>query len=107
MFNLESAIKTCQKSNHKQHRHAAFVVSGGAIVAFKSNFNKVHAEVRALECLWPSMRKGTKVYSIRFRKDGTFGNAKPCPKCEEYLRQNGVKTVFYTNTEGRLQKMKL
>jgi deoxycytidylate deaminase len=75
--------------------------------AIAHNFNDHHAEVNALQQLWPSKRVGTKVYSFRWRRDGTLGMAKPCPKCEKYMRDNGVKIVFYSDNTGQIKKMKL
>ena len=101
------AMKLCGKSNHKQHYHSAIVVYGGAIVATGHNFNNIHAEVNALKKLWPDHRKGVKVYSFRFSKSGTWRMAKPCLKCEQYLRENGVRTVYYTTETGDMKRMKL
>lgn len=105
MFNV--ALKLCAKSGHHQHHHAAIVVSGGAIVAMGYNHGDTHAEVHALSKLWPNKRKNVKVYSMRFRKNGTWAMAKPCKNCENFLRDNGVKTVYYTDEAGLMVKMKL
>jgi len=106
-FNLNTAKKVCKKSDNVQHFHGSFVVVGGRIQAIGYNVGDTHAEIKALQQLWPDKRRGVKVYSMRFRKDGTFGMAKPCPACESYMRANGVKTVFYTDVTGKLVKMKL
>ena len=106
-MNLNTAKKVCQKSDNIQHFHSAFVVVGGRIQAIGYNVGDTHAEIKALQQLWPSKRRGVKVYSLRFRKGGTWGMAKPCPACEAYMKTNGVKTVFYTDRDGQLVKMKL
>ena len=95
------------KAKHKCYKHAAIVVRGGAIVATGVNHDELHAEVVALKKLWPSERRGTKVYSLRLRRSDTLGMAKPCAECEAFMRENGVKLVFYTDREGKWAKMKL
>ena len=81
------------------YRHIAFVLRGGAIQAVGLNITR-HAEVAALLNLYPSDRYGTKVVSIRVRKDGSFANAKPCKKCEAYMRLWRIKKVTWTDSNG-------
>lgn len=104
---ISFATALAAKSKHACHKHAAIVVRGGAIVSFAVNHHEMHAEVAALKKLWPSERRGTKVYSLRLRRSGTLGLAKPCTECEEFMSKNGVKQVFYTNKDGTWSKMKL
>lgn len=104
-FNL--AKKLCSQSGHHQHHHAVIVVVGGAIKAMGYNHSVKHAEVTALSKMWPCERKKAKVYSYRWGHQGRFAMAKPCPNCEKYLRQNGIKTVYFTNNDGVLERMKL
>jgi deoxycytidylate deaminase len=96
-----------KRSTHKQHRHAVLVYRGGALVATGYNLGDHHAEQVALGKLWPDHRVGTRVVSIRMRKDGNLGMAKPCPKCEVMLREAGVKSVTYSNYDGQMEKMAL
>lgn len=100
-------MKLCKKSTHKQHHHAAVAVVGGAIKAIGYNHGTTHAEVHALQKLWPSERKKVKLYSFRFSKSGKWAMAKPCSNCEQYLRDNGIKTVYYTDNDGEIVKMKV
>lgn len=106
-FNLDQVRKLSMGSNHPLHHHVVFAVKGGAVVAVGVNNNYRHAEVVALSQLWPNKRKGVKVYSFRWLKSGRLGQAKPCEDCEKYLRKNGVKTVYYSDSVGQIQKMKL
>jgi deoxycytidylate deaminase len=96
-----------KKSNHKQHKHAVMIFRGGALVATGYNHEDIHAEQVALGKLWPDHRVGTRVVSIRLRKNGELGMAKPCPKCEVMLREAGVKSVMFSNYEGQMEKMSL
>ena len=47
------------------------------------------------------------IHVIRFSKDGTITMAKPCPYCQKFLRQYGVKKVYYTNWSGEWEILKL
>lgn len=100
------ASKVAPKARHAWAYHCAIVVRGGNILAVAANHSETHAEVAALNQLWPSERKGTKVYSIRVSKTGRYAMAKPCPNCERYLRESGVKKVYYTSSTGEMLEMR-
>jgi deoxycytidylate deaminase len=99
-----AAVRLLPKATHKCHKHAAVVYRGGAIVAMGYNHDEVHAEVSALNKLWPSERRGTRVVSIRMSKGGNLRLAKPCVDCEAYMRANGVKMVIYSDNNGNMVK---
>lgn len=88
-------------------RHAVLVVSGGRVLSLGYNTYCRHAEVNALSKLWASNRSGVVVYSVRFNRRGQLRMAKPCPACEAYLREYGIKSVVYSDREGQLQEMRL
>ena len=44
---------------------------------------------------------------IRFKKNGEVTMAKPCRFCEIFLRNHGVKKVYYTNWEGEWESFVL
>lgn len=52
----------------------------------------VHAEAR----LARKLDYYASVFVLRLRRDGTFGCAKPCPRCIEALRARAVLKVWYT-----------
>ena len=64
--------------------------------AFIDNYAacSVHAEEDALSRV--AEPKGTTIYIARLRKNGTFGLAKPCPRCQKQLRAAGIKRAIYT-----------
>lgn len=105
MLNL--ALKLCKKSDHRQHHHGCIVTRGGAVVAMGYNRGETHAEVAALKKMWPSERKGTKLWSIRFLKSGRFGMAKPCKNCMKFIIESGVKVLYYTDETGSIIRVKL
>lgn len=98
--------KLASKSPH-QHKHAVVVERGGSILSYGYNTGWNHAERCALGKLWPDKRKGVTVWSLRISNRGGFLMAKPCPRCEEYLRQNGVKEVLYSDHDGSIVRMRL
>jgi len=60
--------------------------------------DKLHAEIQCL------IRSGDKVaYRLtveRYLKDSTMAMAKPCPICQEAIKDFGVKIVEYTTENG-------
>jgi len=104
---LKLAKKICAKAHHKWAFHAVVVEKGGAIIAVGYNKGYMHAEVAAMSKLWPDKRKGTKIWSIRYTPGGRLGMAKPCPRCESYLRECGVKVVMYSTSEQEVERMRL
>lgn len=101
------AHKLVHKARHQAHRHAAVVYRGGCVVSTGVNHDTIHAEVQALKKLWPDHRRGTTVVSIRMTRGGKLGLAKPCAECEAYMREAGVKTVLYSNAQGKMERMRL
>jgi hypothetical protein len=59
----------------------------------------------ALKKLWPSKRQGTTVFSFRLSIEGSLAMAKPCPKCFQYLIDNGVSKVYYSTREGKIEEL--
>jgi deoxycytidylate deaminase len=53
----------------------------------------VHAELAAL---MKARRKVHKLVVVRYNKDGSPGNAKPCEICELAIKEFGVKYVEHT-----------
>jgi cytidine deaminase len=107
-MNLDKLMaKNVGRCRHKWAKHVAFVMRGSNMISIASNRDETHAEVAALNRLWPSERKGTKMYSLRMTRSGTWAMARPCPNCWRYMKESGVKTVHYTDESGRVQMEKL
>lgn len=94
------AIVEASKCRRQTHRLGVVVVKSGRVVARGHNHFARHAEVAALSKLWPCDRVGTTMYIIRLRKSQPVGMAKPCAKCEDFLRKSGVRKVYYTKSFG-------
>ncbi len=112
---LRIAKKLARKSQHRQHHHAVIVTKGSKILATGYNHKFQHAEddaIRKLETM--SVRRdrkltGLTMYSFRWRKGGTWGNARPCVICwHNITRLNGMysfSAVYYTDDNGALVKL--
>lgn len=110
---LHLARKLAAKSQHKQHHHACIITKGGSIVAVGYNHKFMHAEMDAIRKVNTKffrthrVQKGLTLYSLRWRKGGGFGNAKPCSACMAALsdhRYSVVDAIYYTNDKGELTK---
>lgn len=53
---------------------------------------ELHAEARATR----KADVGAIAYVARVRRDGTYGNARPCRSCRTIMRARGVVRAYYT-----------
>lgn len=42
----------------------------------------------------------TAIFTYRRKMDDTPGYARPCPACSEYIRQLGIKNIYYSTEDG-------
>ncbi len=66
-----------------------------------------HAEVAVLRKARRCNLKGSVIYVARIGADGNPRLAKPCPSCEENLREAGIKKIVYTYAKGEVVIVKL
>lgn len=105
---LRLGIKASRNSTSTRFLHGSIVLKGGAIISRASNRGLKHAEVNAINRIHPDKRHGLTVWSIRTSKAGTkVADAKPCEDCAAYMKENGVRKVYYSTTEGSIKIMKL
>ena len=104
-------------SDYEQHKLACIITKKNRIISLGVNkrrthpksltrYNFIHAELAAVLGVSRETLKGTTAYVYRERKDGTIASSKPCPHCEQVLREAGIKKVYYT-TENGYGEMKL
>lgn len=97
---LKLMKKLANRSDHKKSLHASILISGGRILSQGYNLNSKHSEVRAISPLWPGYAIGSVMINLMVkRKSGELGNSKPCPKCRELLKKEGIRKVIYFNGE--------
>ena len=78
-----------------------------AIMYPNRDYKGLHAEVALLRGYRRYDVEGSDVYILRLLRNGEVGMAKPCSKCEEYLRSMGIDRVFYTISETQTGILKL
>ncbi len=66
-----------------------------------------HAEASALLKVPKKCRSQVEIYVIRFLRNGNLTCAKPCEMCQDFLKKYNVKNVYYTNWDGKWNKMRL
>ena len=122
MSYINCAKQISIQTNHK-HKIGCVIVSGHRIIGSGHNSDtktvplqamldskhfqcecsgKVHAET---EALLPFVRHhvslaGATIYTFRQRKDGTYGCARPCPRCMQVIKMVGIKKLVYTTNDG-------
>lgn len=111
---MSLAISTAEKSDHSRWRLGSVIWRGGSVIS--TGFNRVkndpaiiendkyfhctvHAEVDALKNAGSA--EGAKIFVARITRSGRLGLAKPCPRCEDAIREAGIKKVFYTDEKGQ------
>ncbi len=109
---IQVARITAESSNcYPRKRMAALVIKGGKVMAAapnkKNHRGSIHAEANALARMQRQAHKpkGCKVFVARFRHDGSFGNAKPCATCIEFMRSHGIKQVAWTTSNQTIEVM--
>ena len=82
---IAQARNSYTKTHPKQAKFTALAGNPKAIY--------LHSEIAALvKC----REKPYKISIVRYLKDGTTGNAKPCAICELAIKESGVKFVEYS-----------
>lgn len=73
--------------------HPIMYKAGNAVN--KPNSIYLHAEVAALVKI-KDWSKAHRIDVVRYMKDGTTGNAKPCPICSRVIGQTSIKLINHT-----------
>lgn len=94
---------------------AAVLVKSGRIIDFGINkmspgvvkdpryvHKALHAELALALKVEPETLRGATIYVAGYSRCGNVIKSKPCPLCEETLRQFGVKMVVYTEKSGEV-----
>ena len=63
--------------------------------------HSLHAEMSVLRFARP----GDDLIVMRFRADGSRSMARPCPVCQKYIEEAGIRRVHYSNWSGDMVKM--
>jgi deoxycytidylate deaminase len=101
------AKKLALKVTKSKFKHACLILDHGCLVA-QANNEKGHAEQVALDIhidkdntvryrgrLDICEYEGNTLISMRVKKDGSFGNSKPCDRCEIAIKLAKIRKVIY------------
>jgi deoxycytidylate deaminase len=67
-----------------------------------SGYLGLHAEQAAIWSLGKKETRGTIMFVVRVRRNGTLGMAKPCRMCMDMIKAAGVKRIYYSTADGRI-----
>jgi deoxycytidylate deaminase len=70
-------------------------------------YQTIHAELDCLIGLERPLINGCTMYVYREKANGEIACCKPCSTCQQILRNYGVKRVFYTTDNGKIEKLLL
>jgi deoxycytidylate deaminase len=113
---LNLAIKVARQGIHKRYRVGAVLVLSQNVISVGANsfkthpkmgFRTLHAEISALIGVRYKNINHSSIYVARLNSQGIVGMAKPCTTCQTILKEYGVHEVYYTNRDGKLEKIKL
>lgn len=106
---LNRAVGVALTSNER-HKHGSLIVKGGRVISYGVNVQKNsplicsnpkeesgrHAEREAIRRARHVDLKGATLYVARVNKKGDPLLSKPCVRCEEAIKQAGIKKVVFT-----------
>ena len=117
---LQRAIEEARKSDHSTHRMGAVIFSKKSIISSARNYTcrsvkhllpkyqryktSIHAEISAIL----KARRDVKGYSllvVRINKKGKLLLAKPCEKCQDYMDFVGIKVVYYSTNDNKIERL--
>ena len=121
---LEVAKRMALQSNYGKLKHGAVLVKGNKIVnascnkggfcSFGQRFRErtmgtptLHAELGCILNLDRSVTQGAFIFVVRVGHKGNFMISKPCSMCHAALEHVGVKRVYHTSENGKLEMYKI
>ena len=89
------------KSEHRSHHGSIVLHRRSRIVGRGCNQNRIHAEVSCVKNIPKYYNYGNLVvYVCRVNPRGGFMNSRPCEKCMEFMKENGVSKVYFSDEVG-------
>jgi len=106
---LDRALQLAKTSKYR-HQHGAIIVKNGNVISQGVNYKVnnprqitdpktgagIHAEVAAIKASRGADLNGAVIYVARVSKCGDPVMSKPCDRCQNSLREAGIKKVYYT-----------
>ena len=119
---VETAHAICPTNwKNVNNSHVAFLVKKNKIVKIGWNRKRTHPEISKhpyhdgyvgthaeLDVILKSGLEDLNDHSmivLRVDRKGRLANSKPCPGCLSLLKSYNVEEVFYSDTEGNIEKL--
>lgn len=107
---IDLAIEQAQKSSGP-FRHGCVIMSGKNVISKGNNHvrNKigtlsVHAEMDAIWKMDSEQYSNKKAVIVRISNAETkLANSRPCHMCMNLLKQNGISTIVFSTSSGKIQ----
>lgn len=103
---FDLAKKVSKLSNHHHHKIGSVIVRGSKIISVGTNNIKthpksthphfsLHSEMAAVLLAKQDLH-GCEIYVYRETKDGIPAISRPCAYCFPFIREAGIKEVYYS-----------
>jgi len=119
---VETAHALCPTNwKNVNNSHIAFLVKKNKIIKIGWNRKRTHPEISKhpyhdgyvgthaeLDVILKSGLEDLNDHSmivLRVDRKGRLANSKPCPGCLSLLKSYNVEEVFYSDTEGKIEKL--
>lgn len=112
---ITRAVKAAQKSKDR-FRLGAVVLNGRKVISTGHNKRKTHAFFHSryghhhlhAECdALLKAHKGDTLVVVRLHKNGKLACSRPCDSCMDYIRDFGIKKVFFVNHKSEVVSIRL
>jgi hypothetical protein len=86
------------KEDVRTYLHGAIGVrkDGTLVQSYNGPAENIRPETHAERRLVRKLDQGSVVFVVRVKRDGTWGNSRPCAACEWAMRARRVKKVVYS-----------
>lgn len=73
----------------------------------REGYLSLHAEIHATVGLHPEKLRGSRLYVVRVRRDGSQGSARPCANCQREIKEKGIVKIYYSLDDEGFAAMRL
>jgi cytidine deaminase len=105
---MQKLASRVEKQSSYRYKVSAVIFNKRKIISFGINkiktspelkkyfkYGTCHAEIDAVMHSMTDV-KGYSIFVYRETRDGKLANAKPCPQCVQFLKENGIKYAYWT-----------
>ena len=110
------AVK-CDGKDHRKARVGCVIRRRDGALVSARNIAAKHVKVFTHHCAAPECHAearatkkadvGAVAYVARLRRDGSYGNARPCNSCQAIMRARGIVAAYYTLSDVEWGCLKL